>query len=207
MFCATFFSVAFYKQIMNALNGEPVSIWAGVQFAGSRWKSILMWSLFAGAVGYVIKSLEQRFGLVGQLIMKLIGAAWSIACVFVIPVIITEEESSGPVRVLKKSALTLTETWGESLIGYVGVSLGGAIILVLSLVWLGGGIAVAMAIHAPWLIALDMANWLVGILALSYVMSVASQIFRCALYLYASQGTLPEPYTQEMMALAWKSKK
>lgn len=38
-------------------------------------------------------------------------------------------------------------------------------------------------------------------------MSVASQIFRCALFLYASDGTLAAPYTEEMMALAWKHKK
>jgi len=42
---------------------------------------------------------------------------------------------------------------------------------------------------------------------LSYVMSVASQIFRCALFLYASQRVLPQPYTPEMMQLAWKIKK
>jgi hypothetical protein len=129
MFCATFLNVAFYKQILNALNGEEVSIGGGIRFAGTKWKIILMWTLFAGIVGFIIKSLEQRFGLFGQWMMKLLGAVWSIACVFVIPVIITEEETTNPIVVLKKSALTLTRTWGESLIGYAGVSFGSALVL------------------------------------------------------------------------------
>ena len=110
MFIATFFNVAFYQQIMTALSGEPVSISAGLRFAATKWQSILMWTLFAGLVGYTIKALEERFGLIGRLVMRLVGTAWSIACVFVIPVIITSERSMNPVNVLKESALTLKRT-------------------------------------------------------------------------------------------------
>jgi hypothetical protein len=207
MFCATFCNVAFYQQILNALNGQAVSISEGIRFAFSKWKPILMWTLFAGLVGYIIKTLEQRFGWIGQWILKLLGTAWSIACVFVIPVIITEADASNPFEVLKKSALTLKKTWGESLIGYVGVSFGGVLILLFSLIWLGCGIALSVSLHLYWLTAVIVLAWLVAIILWSYIMSVASQIFRCALYLYASQGTLPAPYTPEMAALAWKAKK
>ena len=103
--------------------------------------------------------------------------------------------------------LTLKKTWGESLIGYAGVSFGSAIILVVSLVWLAGGIAFSVAYQLYWLTALVVLGWLVAIILWSYVLSVASQIFRCALFVYASQGTLPPPYTQDMVALAWKQKK
>jgi len=206
MFCATFFNVAFYHQILAALNGQAVSITAGLRFALSKWQAILMWTLFAGLVGYLIKTLEQRLNFIGQLIMRLIGTAWSIACVFVIPVLITEN-TANPFQVLKKSALTLTKTWGESLIGYAGVSFGGAIVVLLSLLWLAGGVAFSVAWHLYWLTALVVLAWLVMIILWSYALSVASQIFRCALFVYASQGTLPPPYTQDMLALAWKQKK
>ena len=56
-------------------------------------------------------------------------------------------------------------------------------------------------------LALVVAAWVLAIIIWGYLLSVASQIFRCALFLYASNGTLPEPYTEEMMALAWKHKK
>jgi hypothetical protein len=207
MFLATFCNVAFYQQIIMALNGEPVSIGAGLRFACTKWRAILMWTLFAGVVGYIIKALEQRFGIVGQIIMRLIGTAWSIACVFVIPVIITDEEATNPLTVLKRSALTLKQTWGESLIGYVGVSFGGLIILLFSLVWLGAGIFVSTSLHLYWLTALVVVSWILMMVVWTYLLSVASQIFRCALFLYASQGALPAPYTQEMMSVAWKMKR
>jgi hypothetical protein len=207
MFVATFFNVAFYSQILRALGGEPVSIGAGLSFACTRWQTILAWTLFAGLVGFLIKALEERFGVLGRIVMKLIGAAWSVACVFVIPVIITSEKTFNPLTVLKESALTLTRTWGESLIGYVGVGLGNLFVLLLSVVWLGAGIATAAALHLYWAIALVVVTWLLAIIVWGYLLSVASQIFRCALFLYASNGTLPAPYTEEMMALAWKHKK
>lgn len=207
MFLATFFNVAFYQQIMAALRGEPVAISAGLAFAATKWRAILMWTLFAGAVGYVIKSLEQRFGIVGQIIMKLVGTAWSIACVFVIPVLITDEEATNPLKALKRSALTLKQTWGESLIGYAGVSFGSLIVLLVSIVWLGVGIYVTTSLHLYLLTAAVVVSWFVMLVVWSYLLSVASQIFRCALYLYATQGSLPAPYTNEMVSLAWKLKK
>ena len=207
MFAATFLNVAFYSQILQALSGHPVSIGGGLVFACTRWRSILAWTLFAGLIGLIIKALEQRFGFVGQIIMRMVGAVWSIACVFVIPVIITRENTLNPVTVLKESAVTVTRTWGESLIGYVGVAFGNLLILMLSLVWLGAGVALAVALKLYWIIALVGGMWLVSMILWGYLMSVASQIFRCALFLYATDGRLPAPYTEEMMAMAWKQKK
>jgi hypothetical protein len=207
MFLATFLNVAFYREILNALRGQPVSIAAGLQFAATKWKIILMWTLFAGLVGFVIKTLEERLDFVGEWIMSLIGAVWSIACVFVIPVIVTEEETVNPLAVLKKSATTLRNTWGESLIGYAGVGLGGFIVMFFSLLCLGAGIAAAVALRSFWLGAGVVLGWLAAVITFSYLMSVASQIFRCALFLYASEGSLPQPYTPQMMTLAWKTKK
>jgi Family of unknown function (DUF6159) len=207
MFCATFCNVAFYQQILLALKGQPVSIEAGFRFALTRWRAIVMWTLFAGAVGLLIQKLEERFGWFGQWVLRLLGTAWSIACVFVIPVLITDEQAVNPFQVLKKSALTLKKTWGEALIGYGGVTFGNAVVMLISLLWLGLGITISMLLHVYWLIALVVLGWLTVLILWSYLLSVASQIFRCALYLYASEGALPAPYTQEMVALAWKVKK
>jgi hypothetical protein len=37
--------------------------------------------------------------------------------------------------------------------------------------------------------------------------SVASQVYKGALYLYAAEGIVVEPYSQEMLEMAWKFKK
>jgi hypothetical protein len=207
MFLATFFNVAFYSEIIEALNGRGVSFRRGLSVARSRLPSILAWTLLAGLVGWIIRKIEERLPFVGRIVMGLIGMAWSVAAVFVIPVIIQEQPMRNPIKILKQSALTLKRTWGESLIGYLGFSTGNAMIFVCSLIplLLAGGIA--LLIHSLWFIVIAGVMWVIGLLCMAYLSSVASQVYRCALYIYAAEGVVPEPYTQDLMDMAWKVKK
>ncbi len=207
MLVATFFNVAFYHEILAALGGQPVSIGRGLKFAASRLGSILMWSLFAGLVGLIIKAIEERLELVGRIIGRLIGIAWSVAAVFVIPVIVREEQNANPIAVLQKSAGILKKTWGEALIGYAGLAFANTLILVGSVVLLIGAVVVSAALNNFWIVALVAVTWLFAMVAWSYVTGVASHVYRGALYLYAAEGIVAEPYNQEMLDMAWKFKK
>jgi hypothetical protein len=207
MFFATFFNVAFYSEILAALSGQTVSIGRGLKFASTRWKAILMWTLFAGLVGLIIKAIEQRLEIVGRLLARFIGLAWSIASVFVIPIIVREDQGSNPLNILKKSAAILKRTWGEALIGYAGLAFANTLILIGSMVLLIGALAASIALNNFWLVAIAGAFWLVTLFAWSYVTSVASQVYKGALYLYAAEGVVAEPYNREMLDMAWKFKK
>jgi hypothetical protein len=206
MFIATFANVAFYHQIMQALSGQPVSIRAGVKFAGTRLPSILVWSLFAGLVGLIIQALEERLGLIGRWVMKFVGVVWSVASVFAIPVII-RDGSTNPIEMLRNSAATFRKTWGESLIGYAGITVGSWIVILGSLFFLGLAVMVSTMLHIPILILPAALVWLAAMCAYGYIIGVASHIYRCALYVYASEGVVPAPYNADMMNMAWKVKK
>jgi hypothetical protein len=207
MFVATFFNVAFYNEILAALSGEPVSLSRGLKFASSRWKAILMWALFAGLVGLIIKAIEQRFEIVGRIVARLIGVAWSIAAVFVIPIIVRDETATNPLAMLKKSAGTLKNAWGEGLIGYIGIGAVNTIVMIGSLVTLGATAFIAAKLHAFWILWLVMAGWFLSMLIWSYLMNVAGLVYKGALYLYAAEGVIYEPYDQSMLDSAWKYKK
>jgi hypothetical protein len=207
MFVATFFNVAFYNEILAALNGEAVSLSRGLQFACSRWKAILMWTLFAGVIGLIIKVIEQRFELVGRIIARLIGVAWSIASVFVIPIIVRDESTVNPLVMLKKSAGTLKNAWGEGLIGYIGLGAVNTIVMIGSILMLGFAGFVSAKLHNFWLFGLVAVGWLVSIVIWSYLMNVASLVYKGALYLYAAEGVIHEPYDQQMLDSAWKFKR
>lgn len=207
MLVATFCNVAFYHEILAALNREPVSVLRGLKFASSRLGSIVMWTLFAGLVGLIIKTIEERMALVGRIIGRIIGLAWSVASVFAIPVIVREEQNANPVAVLRKSAGVLKRTWGEALIGYTGLAFANALILISSLVWLFGAVALSMAVQNYFILAFAGLVWFLAICAWSYLTGVASQVYRGALYLYASEGIVPAPYDQAMLDMAWKFKK
>ena len=204
MGAATFCNVAFYHEILKALKGEAVSVRAGMQFAVTKWRAILLWTLLVSAVGVVLRSLEKRASVFGNIAIWLIGVAWSVASVFAVPLLIKETETTNPLSLVKKSAATVKKVWGESLIGYVGVSIGCAYVAMFSLVWLAGGIYAVLAAGLGGLIPVVVGSCVLMIVALSVMTAVASQIFRCALFVYATEGALPSPYNNEMVEAAWK---
>ncbi len=206
MFLATFFNVAFYNEILAAFNGRGVSFRRGLLAARNRLPSILGWSLLAGLVGWLIRTIEQRLPFAARIVTGLIGMAWSIAAVFAIPVIVREQPMRNPLKVLQQSAMTLKRTWGEALIGYVGFSAGSAVVFAGSLVPLLAAGALALLLKSVWLILIASGLWVLGLFCIAYVFSVAGDVYRCALYVYASEGVVPQPYSRELLDMAWKVK-
>lgn len=204
MFSATFFNVAFYHEILRALQGGEVSIARGLRFASTRLGSILMWTLLAASVGLLIKAIEERLPWVGRLIARLIGLAWSVASVFAIPVLVLEEDSMNPLKVLSRSAASVRKTWGESLIGYVGLSFGGAIVGFGTVLAMVSAVLAGVLLQSVWVGVSLAAGWILLVILFSYVMGVAGHVYRGALYLYASTGAVAEPYSREQFDLAWR---
>jgi hypothetical protein len=207
MFMATFFNVAFYHEIIDALNGQPVGIIKGFAFAASRVQAIFLWSFMAGLVGYLIKQIEQRVGFLGKILVNLIGLAWSVAAVFSIPVLICEKDVTNPFTVLKSSAMTLKKTWGETLIGFTGLTVGTFIVIFLSFFAMFAGLFLSSALSSSALGATVFLGWMFFVFTFAYLSSVASNIYQCALYLFASTGQVPSGFNREMMDLAWVHKK
>ncbi len=207
MFLATMASVAFNHQIIEALNGRPVSIQRGIAEACARWKSVLLWSLVAGVVGLIIRALEERLSFVGRLVAGLIGLAWSVAAIFAIPILARESDLSNPFKVLSKSAETIKRTWGETLAGYVGMQGTNLLVLWGSLMfWTAAG-AAAFLLSNAWILLIAAGPWLLALILYGYVASIASRVYLCALYLYAAEGYVPGQYDASMMSLGWKLKK
>ncbi len=213
MFFATFSNVAFYHEIMQALNGEAVSIRRGFRFATARWRAVLLWSLFAGLVGYIISAIEERVGLIGKLIASFIGIAWSAACIFIIPALVREPETANPLKLLRSSAGTLKRSWGELVIGFVGLELafGFVFMMLLLLVIIGAGAAgfyLGFHFHLHYMLIFfaGMGSMLLIALPLTWVAGVVNCVYRCALYIYATEGVVPGTFDKELLDSAWKVK-
>lgn len=207
MFLATFFNVAFFNEILAALNGQEVSIKRGFEAAFARVGAILMWSLLAGLVGLIIRAIEERLSIVGRIVAGLIGLAWSVASIFVIPILVRENVDANPFRILKRSAHTIKQTWGEALVGYVGLQGANILVLWFSLVYwaLAGLLSFLMQTPLPLIPA--GVFWLLAISVYAYLAGVAGKIYLCALYMYATEGAVPAHYDAAMMDMAWKVKK
>jgi len=83
----------------------------------------------------------------------------------------------------------------------------GVVVLLFSFVFLGGGIYASAALHSFWILAVVAVIWLLTVIGFSYLTGVAGQVYRCALFVYASEGTIPQPYNSELLQMAWKMKK
>ncbi len=68
--------------------------------------------------------------------------AWSVACIFILPTLVRDSETVNPLKLLRNSAGTLKRTWGELIIGFVGLELAFGLIfmVLLILAMLGAGI-------------------------------------------------------------------
>lgn len=214
MFLLTFFNTAFFNEIIHALNRRPVSIAGGLRFALTKLKPIALWSLLAGVVGIVIQRLEHYFGFFSRWVVGWIGIVWSVASVFVVPVLIREEESANPFELLKKSALLIRRRWGEGLIGYVGIRAAGAV-LALSLIMVFGLLFVVVGLLMAWyvpsllipFVVILIGTSLLATILVAYFENVLNRVFQCALYIYAAEGVVPGPFDQALLDAAWKVQK
>lgn len=200
MLIMTFFNVALYSQVIEAMNGGRVSVPQGLTVASSRLPAIAAWSMLAGTVGLVLGTIQERTSVLGRWLTQLVGISWSAASVFVIPAMINEPRSRSPFEYLKISTALLRRVWGEGVVGLAGV----AWVAVLVTVCVGAlNIGVAVTSHLTHLriqIVFFDALIVFGIVGMLYL---AYQIFKCGLYVYATQGVAPGTFDDEIFERAW----
>jgi hypothetical protein len=139
-------------------------------------------------------------GLIGRIIMRIIGIAWTLACYFVVPVLAFEDLT--PVAAVKRSAKLFHDTWGEKVIGGFSLSL---VSLVLMLPGIG------FVIFAAYLggvggFLIGLAIMFIYFLLLSVFMSAVGGIFNAALYRYACFKQVPPAFSHDLIASAWAPK-
>jgi hypothetical protein len=161
--------------------------------ANARMPQILAWVLLAATVGIVLRAIQERVPLVGKIIIALIGAAWTIATYFIVPVLVVEK--LGPFDAFKRSAALMKQTWGESLVSHAGIGAATGLISFLGVLLIGIA-SVALAVAASSIgVAIAGAVLVVAFLVLAALISSAlSTIVLSALYLYAAQKKVPQAF-------------
>ena len=112
-FVVVFFNMALVHCTRLYLQGEEVTVMAGIKFSLSRIGVIFSWAMFAATVGTILKAIQENSGWIGKLIAGALGLVWGITTFFVVPII--AYENLGPIKAFKRSSLMMKEKWGESL--------------------------------------------------------------------------------------------
>ena len=199
-FIATFFNVCVVYTTKTRFEGGDATFMDSLKFAFSRIHLILMWSIMSATVGILLHMLDQaaeRAGAIGGLILgilrSILGAAWSILTIFVVPAMVYRD--LGPIGAIKSSTQTLRQTWGESLVRHYGLGLMQFLFIVL-----GIAVTVAMAIGLQALgstgIIITLVFAVVYFVAVVLVFNVANAVFNTALYAWANSGVAPGGFDQ-----------
>jgi len=210
-FIATFFNVCVVYTTKVRFEGGNATFGESFQFALSRIGLIIQWSLLSASIGLLfrlIENLAKNFGKIGQLVVSilvsLLGMAWSIITIFVVPVLVYEGLAPG--AAIKKSMAVIRQTWGENLIKAVGLGLVQFLVMLLIL-GLSTGLTFLLGQAFDVIgVVVGLALGVVLLLLAGLIFNVANTVFNTALYAYANQGTVAPGFTAESIQGAFKTK-
>ncbi len=192
-FVIIFFNSALVACANIRLSGGDPTVSDGLRIAAGRLGRIATWTLIAATVGVILRALEERAGKLGQLVISLIGIAWTLVTYFMVPVLVFEDLSV--FDSIKRSAEIFRRQWGEQVVS--GFSFG-LLFFLLALPGILLGLA-GMMVHPLAGIAVAVVYFLV----LAAVASAVKGIFMVALYRYATQGEVSTGFAPDMVQNAF----
>jgi|SRR5436190_5212480 len=198
-FIVLFFNVAVVHCASIRLKGGDPTVADGFHASMQHLGRIAVWALVSATVGLILRVIAERSKIVGRIIAGLLGAAWSIATYFIVPVMIFEKRSLGDS--VKQSTSIIKKTWGESIVAAGGI---GVFIMLLGVAGLIFPIVALFFSPMAALVALGVT--IVYWIGLSIVSAALTGIFRTALYLYATEGRTPAGFTPDFVQNAFAAK-
>jgi len=184
----TYFLAGLVAGADQRLRGQDSSLRGALEIANSRLHRLLPWAVVTATVTMILQAIEERFGLVGTIVARLVGLAWNLVTFLVVPILVLEDLGVGDA--LKRSKDLFKKTWGENVIGQFGLGVVGFLLMLPGLLFIGIGAAIGIA-GLIVLGALGVA-WLI---ASAVVVSALSGIYRTALYHYAAYGQVPGEFS------------
>jgi hypothetical protein len=190
-FITIFFNACMIGCATIRMNGGDPTVRDGLRIASQNIKRIVAWALFTATVGLIIRAIQQRVGFIGKLIMGGIGIAWAIVTYFVVPVLIYER--LGPWGAVKRSASILKNTWGEALVGNLGMG------IIFALAAIPGVLLMFLGIYGviAWGVAIGVALIVIAVIyfvAIGVISTAAEAVLVAALYRFATTGKVSEEF-------------
>lgn len=213
-FTAIFFNFAIVYATKRIFEHKKANFKESINYTLKRIHLVFLWALTVTIVGMIISILEglaRRMKGAGKIvtygIRYAIGAAWSIATIFVVQAMVYHELK--PIAAIKDSVRTFTKTWGETFIRVIGLGtvealfiLGGFVVFLAGLLTLASFGLSGIVLMASLGVVTVM--YIIGVLI---IFQAANSVFNTAIYHYAKTGKIPGNYTTEALEGAFKKTK
>lgn len=198
---AHFFEAMVYSAVQQRFEGNDPTLGSAYNAARKKLKPLLLFSVMMASVGLAFQALEERVPFAGKIAVWIFNAAWSIANVFAIPVILSSKEDISPIAATKKSAAVIKKVWGENVIAQLGIGIIGAAWLVLALVLSGatGGLLYVLAGSKVAAIVIPALLFFAAVMVIVTVMTTLTTIVKAAVFHFAMTGQSPEKFSKELL--------
>jgi hypothetical protein len=204
-FIGIFFNTALVGAALIRMDGGNPTVGDGLRIAWQRVGRIFGYACVAATVGLLLRAIEERVGWVGRLVVKLVGVGWALASFLVVPVLVTRDV--GPVEAVKESAGLLRQTWGENIIGNVGLGLVFAAAYFVVVGAFVGLLVLAAQLDAPALAAIVVLAGVVTVLVVAALQATMQGVYAAALYRYATHpGAVVPGFPAGVMETAFRAK-
>ena len=184
----TYFLAGLVAGADRRLRGQDSTLRGALEIANSRLHRLLPWAVVTATVTMVLQAIEERFGIIGTIVARLVGLAWQLVTFLVVPILVLEDLGVGDA--LKRSKDLFKKTWGENVLGQFGLGIVGFLLALPGILLIGIGVAAGTA----GLIVLGGIG-AVLLIASAVIVSALSGIYRTALYHYAANGTVPGEFS------------
>lgn len=198
-FVHVFFTVGLTNEALKALRGvEPISITSGIEAASTRAPAIASFAAVTGTIGFVLELMGRSRSAPLRFARAVFGTGWSLVTYLAIPVMV--QERRGGIPSLRRSGDLFRRTWGETTLSEVGLRVFTQYLMVI-LVLLA---VLLIHVFGESLFALLLIIALAG--AAIGLIGALEAIYRAALYVFASEGVVPEPFSGAELDAVWRVK-
>lgn len=207
-FVTIFTGVGLAAASAQVMDGRDATLRTGLAVARTHTGAIAKWALVQTTAGLIINVLQQMaesengiVRLVGLIATTLISVAWALASFFVIPLIAFEGVSPG--EALKRSTALIRERWGEGVAGSASIGIIAFLLGVLPAIVVG---VIGVQVGGPAGIAL-IAIAVVVLIVTAIVANTLTQVFRVALYRFATDAPVAAGFASEDLEAAFRPKR
>lgn len=196
--------VALTHAALEALAGRPWTVRQSLRVASQRRRSIATFALIQATVGHLLGmgGGRRRGGKRRSpgVLSRLARFAWWAATYLVLPVI--AREGRGGIGAIKRSAMLLRETWGETLVARL--ALGWLLVPVVILGAVPVVVCLAVGVRQPAILVATVLIPLAGIGVFRLLLHTLEKIYRAALYSYATEGVVPDAFAGSDLDEIWE---
>jgi hypothetical protein len=195
-FIVNFYSAGLAANVLDLFRGSAKPYDHYIAAARSRWVPLFTFSVIEATIGLLLRAIAERSKLLGRIIISIVGVMWSLARLFVVPIIVTSDDNA--VAAIKQSTKLLIATWGENLVGRVSFGVIALLaylvlipvsILLIILGSVGGGVGIVTAVV---LVVLLYA-------AFAILFSTAGSVLNTALFYYAQYHQIPAAFDPDLI--------